>query len=1691
MAQNPKYGGTKADLDAAIAATEAKSGAISDLEAKTKRLSDAEAENATIEARGEQVRRKNVGARDAGTDSIVAQSEALERNIARLNAETKAIAANTEALLAQARARGGSSASAVAASGAPRYAPAVGDLGNAVTATRTQAGAVAELEKAEASLQRTRSIGATPVTASTSARIEAAVAQAQLSRARAIGPSALSLLGGQVGAPGGAGIGPNPGAVGALGGAYGQARLISGIAGKDLPTASLSAYAAAEEHVAQVSGFESAARAKSNELLEQSVGSYSAGSQALQRHGALTAEFVQGLVRGEVTLKEFESQLGITIGKFAGWAVAGGLVYGAYDAVKKLYDGLVSTQSGVEQLKRSLGEKVDGPVAAEGFRRVASEVNVSIREVADAQFYASRIFHDQADSLALASTALKAYKLDNVNTQDAIKSFGAINAAFGSGPKEIQLAFDQLDVGQLKFNARLQQTLPQVGRAAASYAAAGGTLKQLIDQTIQINRATGGGGGTGGGNPATALLREPANLTRPESEATLRRFGYNPKDARQNIGRFNQEVQENKKLSEQDRQELAKAAGGGAGVGFRYLLPLFRLGTTGIPKAEREATEPQNAAGSSAEDLKHKLAQVDEQIGKLGVDFEVFGSEVGGGGIEATLGDALTAINFLIKGVGLIVSPFAALGQVLTNLPGPLRVALEGFLAFRGAQLAGRSGVGLAGRSLLAESSLVPSYSGGGAPEVRDLTTTQRKYLELLTNQREAATVTAIRAGQAVAPAATRLESFRKTPAEVSGLSEDERVAYRSKEASLEAALVRAYQAQVDAADALAAIEAQAVERKELLAVLEDKKISTSAKLAAAEDARLYASSGGSPNFNPLLGPAGREATAGERAAVRGASGPLAKSAQEAAAGAGALGAEADVAAASSIVAPSMYARAGSSLRNAGGTLASAASGLRSFISNLGFIGKGVAAFVALDVLNQIDGANSEFAQGASRLQALREPVTEGAIVQQLKQVKPNYQDAKGPGGVAEYLKATGHDILAIPQHPIQAIESLFGASHPGTFSSDQREAENELAKKQAKRLREGAFKGLGEGGKLSPAFVENAEETSYLAVESIEKGDSSEKVEKAEKAIESQIKLRLDELKSFGAGKFGEQTLQRLDAESSGLAARFAQSGSSTVFEELAKDDEQITAGVISSIQQKIANVSKLANTEGERQTALKEADALLRQRIQEGVVKPLSEASQAINQTAFNTQQLKSRYNATGDTKQKEQLEKAIKAEEKKESAERSNFAKLQEKARTEKGTAKIAEESYHKEIFQAEVTPLRARSSLNAAKDGADKTAAAEDALKLIIEEEGKANKDLVGTEKKQELLALQAKRVAAEEALVAEKVNDIKSDSARKIAELPIGDNVGKANLEVQTDKKIENFIKGNKHLSPRSKAKQLQEAHTTTLQAEKAAEEAILSEATSISQLNTQIAEAGDSGNAVAQAQDALAGAQAAAKLAKRPTEKLQARLDAINAANQLQQANQSRISALGELAESKTQDPLKQAKIKLGTDKRLLAGATPDERIKDQAGLNNDQHKYTETLVSTRSEEIEFNRTMQNISTQTAIAQYESLLKTHGLAKKTRDDLLSKIRGLQNEIGVGNNQVYDLAPGSIKLPTAYDVHRAIASAATAGNFLHSGDDNSSVRNEINITVSKDSDIHRVADVLDKAMHSGVRARLRAAGVRGS
>ncbi|MFL5861084.1 MAG: hypothetical protein ACJ780_09925 [Solirubrobacteraceae bacterium] len=252
---------------------------------------------------------------------------------------------------------------------------------------------------------------------------------------------------------------------------------------------------------------------------------------------------------------------------------------------------------------------------------------------------------------------------------------------------------------------------------------------------------------------------------------------------------------------------------------------------------------------------------------------------------------------------------------------------------------------------------------------------------------------------------------------------------------------------------------------------------------------------------------------------------------------------------------------------------------------------------------------------------------------------------------------------------------------------------------------------------------------------------------------------------------------------------------------------------------------------------------------------------------------------------------------------------------------------------------------------------------------------------------------------------------------------------------------------------------------------------------------TQVAVAGDFGDSVAQANDAIAGAHRDLGLAQTGAERLAAQAGLLNAVNEREQAIAERYNEFAALAASETLDPVAAAKdLADGAQKALNATTGVDNRTKAQTNRNQLLQSYRALKIDTKESEINFEFQMSEISSGAAISLLQGLLKMKGLTKAKRQEILEEIRrfetGQESPIGGGG---FNLAPGNVRLPTFYDVAHA-RRGAHMRSATHPNIDASTATN-ITVNVHRDADVGKVADVIDRATSSQLRARLRAAGVR--
>jgi hypothetical protein len=1780
---NPKYGSSSAGFQDAIARMNAQEQAIAEQEKAEKRLGEAEQS-------GGRTRGINTKTRADATSVIESQAEALNAAAGAVERETGLLAANTAAWRSNAAARTG-------ATGASARTPAAGVV-PPIAATPAAAGRYGAT-----------SVGFQDTIAQVDAKLAAAEAAAAVAAQRALQgsahlnprlyreplpqlpppnqrllePGAPSYRPGGPGTYLGRGYDPAEGG-GALAPGVPDRTGSSFLAGRQGiveartrsiygETAAIGEYTGVEKDaiatnramqasIAGVAGEQVAA----NSAFRLAAAEQASASQALTRHGALSSEFIQSFVRGEATLKEFGNALTSTIGKFAGWAVAGGLVYGAFEALKKVADGMKETASGVAQLERALPGRVNKREAEEGFRHAATNINVPIREAADAQFFAARAgFSTQKESLKAGEIALEAHKLDEVPIQDATRGLGALHIAFGLNADQINKVFHELNTGQLEFNARLSQSLPQLGRAASAVASAGGNVTEFVAQLVATIGVTGGGGGQGGGTPATLFIREPSNIQKANAAAVLTREGFNPEEGLKNLTEFN------RKLGERIRnlppsavregetpveakarvtRELAQAIGGGSAIGNRYGIGLLNAASSGrladIEKANRETP-----SGGRAEDLGKKVSQFDEQLTEVGVTFEVIGSEIGKSGITAAAEGFLSVLTLTGHALEFAAKPLLTVGQAISAIPGPLQTLLATLGVGAGANRLLRSDKAI---GLSRAAGEVPGFGFLDSSEKEQFRNARRTTVANVQAQRNAVERAAA-ANQAAAAgyedAVNAKASYARSP-ESAARERLVRTRPDSKaatEASREAAR---YDAEIAASrDKLTGTTARLQSARGRQAVFEtdeeilaNRQLSVRQRLLAISERNAVLAQGGIASNEALLAGTGPVGTAyGGRGARGGPGGVILPQGETlrveekaAAVAMAASGASAATAVKEGgIEVKSGFALAAEQLVAAGVEIGVAAKlAAREILAGSVPIGgaKGIAGGVGGVVGAGATGAGAAFsAVGKNLLKGFFAAYIGSAIAE----IAGSAIGGKGGsliqslGGNAAIGAGIGTVIPVIGPGIGAAGGLAYGVGREigkSAFGGYTREEEEKILKQrqeQKQREREhlespasqlgfkpgvhpaieDLFKEANRPQQQAAARQEKIEVAAAAFGAELEKAfkDESDGAKKALKYIETALSNSAAQLKLYGAGSSqGKLAAGQIKAD---LERELAELGGHPAATASALKSIEQTIGIgVPQIKTEFGRDLNNARTPAAIQAALDKAQASGRN-LKQAIPNQLNYDKEQYTQAQDNAARLqrelakaesepKTRANQGKGTTLRTTLSQA--------SASVESWARrLQNFKEAVPGLeAAFSDlEGLQGEAYKAKVQGAEKGDARKLAEAGPDPGARSKVEREIRRRNEGFAQDAFKGaTSPRAKREAQEAhdeavtQRTEEDQKTQQERVEKIDRNTALQLAKLPAGARPSAAaTIRAQGAAAKLAVIKRNKDHAFTSA--QLTEAETALLEANKAREEAITSEASSLVSARGQLAQARDAGNAVAQAQDAQQAASELLGLAKSPLEKIQAQTSLIQAASQAQQARAAKVSAEGELAESRTTDPLAQDRIKRATDRKLLARATPDERIKLQATLNRDAQKYTADIVSNKEQEIEFHKQLGEVSNQAAIEQYQSILKMHNLTKRERQDILLKIHSLQNEIGVGNNQVYDLSPGQIKLPTAYDVQRAIHSASHASSIIHAPTENHSQINEFHITVHDSKDVEKVADALDRALGSGVKARLRAAGYRGN
>lgn len=1361
--------------------------------------------------------------------------------------------------------------------------------------------------------------------------------------------------------------------------------------------------------------------------VQQSILYYTQGDNALQRHGALTTDFINAAARGEVTLREFGDQIGQTIGKFAGWTGAAAAVYGAFAAVTSLSRGAIDASTTVQQLHRTI-DGLSNQTATQAVIQVAHDTNTSMKEAGDAVFQFSRTFPNLSDATYAAGLALKAFQLDGVSVADQVKAQTAIHQQFGISAQGLGPIYDELAAGQREYNARITDQIPLLQRSASAVKNAGGDLQTFIELSTVALRTTQ----LSGSQLGTAFLRSASTFLNPATakgqadRQVLASLGIDPNQNYTSL--IVDALKRAATLSNAQREQLSLAVFGpllgGRTAGF------FTGGADLIGPVQKSLA-PGAVKGTFLEEFAKELGTSQQQLKALGNNLQQLGAELGSSGLGAPIG-------LLVKGLNEALTISTQLLAVFSGLPAPVREA-AGFAAALYAARAVSQRAGLTGVPFLGQSQETQARA--------QINTGLRAEQDFYQQQYASTARNAATAG---------------ITAQVAERARNEAVA-----AGDETRIIASQQVYLAAVNRELELKAQTVALQEQTVVLQERNAAYQAALnaglsaeAAAQsvgvDYRLLTVARGVPVANPVVpvGTAAADAAAvaarrpGLTTAVYGGApgenlalgsttpGVLTGSA---AADAAALEQQAAVAAAEL----PLYARAMTGVRGsigrvtdaipgASSAIGAAGSALRSSSSGISGLVSSLGGFIP--VLFGVGLAYGELSSGAQHLQDLAQQTTDalnqkpntvaelGQKAQHLAQLAQQQKAAAPKGGTSGFfggvIGALSDARNFIAQNlqfgPGAGTTAPSGTPIPGGVGDLQAAGARELAgiATQQKSLRD-VYAGLAESvqdaGKLGATTSAGRQQFEHA----LDAAAAAAKAATPKTPLgEQAIKAFFGTLHAISASF--DQTLQLIAVNSKDPFAQFK-----------GRDPKNI----VQSIQASADRVKLYGAGNGSD-----------------------------INSLAVAYEYLAKKFAGSNDDKS---LQLVVQAQ--------GYFVDAVKKAAQDL-------------VDSADVST------------GARKTALLAQARAVL--DLGRSRLAAIGNS-----TAVEGRAVAHSEVAMAETIARV----ATGITGLADGIlsglgliNVSAATIKARTDAANKALASQVAQINAQAKSSQsaIDHANSQVLSqldqtlkgintASKVPKTAAGSDPFELTRLQRELEQARAKGDAVKVAQigEELANQEIAA--AKNERERLQGQIDLANAEYQYDQAIQARTQARFTFLGSETTDPVKQAAIALKAATEGVANAVTNsgsgsaDYYTAKAKQNDAKHKLADAHLTQSEDNIQFNLDVQNIGAQTAINEYNNLLKLRDLTKQQRQDLLRKIYDLQKGT---SNAFGDLNLGTITLPTPYQIRRAVLGAQQQGSTFITNN------NSVTIPVT-DGRATGVGAVMDRYVSGTGKALERARGTR--
>lgn len=416
------------------------------------------------------------------------------------------------------------------------------------------------------------------------------------------------------------------------------------------------------EGLARLTAQQEAQRGSMSRAIQTGV----AYDNTMHRHGALTTEFIQAAQRGEVTIRELGFQTAATVGKFGAWLGAGAAVYGVLGAVTALGKGALDAYSGVNQLQRVVTHGVDAPALRAQFADLAGQFNLPISTVTDAVYQMGKVFHSQDAALQASQTVLYATKIGELDVASATKYLIAIVQGAHLPVSQLGVVFDQVNQAQNRFGITIQDVLAGLAKSTGQFTQSGGDVSHLIALITTAQRVTGNTGQVIG----TAISRAPNFLRQASNQQVLESFGVKASTDVQEV--ITQAFKVADHLKGARLQELSAAIFGpqyGARVGTAL------LANSDLYDKVLQTTSPQRSRGSGQRELATQLGSINEQIQKIAISLQRVGEGLAQAHLLDVFGGIVKLLNLALGAANSMLDTFNQLPEPVRQIVGPLTQA--------------------------------------------------------------------------------------------------------------------------------------------------------------------------------------------------------------------------------------------------------------------------------------------------------------------------------------------------------------------------------------------------------------------------------------------------------------------------------------------------------------------------------------------------------------------------------------------------------------------------------------------------------------------------------------------------------------------------------------------------------------------------------------------------------------------------------------------------------------------------------------------------------------------------------------------------------------------------------------------------------------------------------------------------------